>query len=371
MKPDVKGGAYSLGAVREDWHLLDDEAFPEIGSVKLVSHEDFSSTPEIPVRYIEPGPLAALFARVPLLYWFFYAWRLLARGRDAVLIVNGGNALLWFWCGLLRACFFRSSKLFCWDIFVEFILGSEKRVPFLPFLRITTRHKELLARFILSQYELNVLWSAKQVPAHARHFKLPAEKFIFLPFKANHSKNEGFHIDMGNFIFAGGNGKRDYRCLIEAVRGTGIPVIISATDPAVRKTIEQLPNVMVVGAPEPAFGMLQAASRLVVIPMIYSGLKGGGEANFCNAMWHGKPIVAADSIAASDYVVEGETGFVTESGDSHALRERILQLWKDPGLCQEMGRKGRQHVEKYFTHRLFIRRLLRLALICGNHHEPI
>lgn len=359
--------------VRENWRILDDESFSVIDDVRLISHEEFTSASEIKVEYIESGKIAKLFSKIPVLYWLIYAVRLF-RSADAksVVIVNGGITLLWMWCGLLNAFpIFGKRKLFCWDVFVEYILGQEKRLWFFPLIKITTQKKERLARFILRQYGLNVLWSRKQVATHAKHFNLPEQIFVFLPFKANHSKRETYDIPMGNFIFAGGNGKRDYKCLIEAVRGTGIPVIISATDPAVRKAIEPLPNIMVVGAPEPAFGQLQAASSFVVIPMTYSGLKGGGEANFCNAMWHKKPVIGVDSIAAEDYIIEGETGYVVQSGDFNALRERIMTLWNNQTLCDEMGQKGCKHVTMNFTHVKFIRRLLRLAMLYGNDESFI
>jgi glycosyltransferase involved in cell wall biosynthesis len=151
--------------------------------------------------------------------------------------------------------------------------------------------------------------------------------------------------------------------LIEAVRDTNIPVIISTTDPEVRRSIEPLPNVIVLGAPEPAFAQLQAAAEFVVIPMVHTGLKGGGEANFCNAMWHGKPVIAADSIAAADYIIEGETGYVVPSGDAGVLRTRILELWNTPDLAAEMGQTARIHAVENFCHSAFIRRLLALTLL--------
>ena len=104
---------------------------------------------------------------------------------------------------------------------------------------------------------------------------------------------------------------------------------------------------------------------MVVIPMIYSGLKGGGEANFCNAMWHRKPIIAVDSMAAEDYIIDGKTGYVVQAGDSGTLKERIITLWNNRDLCHDMGQNGRKHVEINFTHALFIQRLLRLSLLYG------
>lgn len=363
---------YSMDNIRQDWRILDEDNFPEIKGVRLVSHEEFTSVPEIQVDYVTPGRIASLFSNISVIYWLIYAVKLfLSSDKKTVIIVNGGNTMLWLWCGIINAIsVFGKRKLFCWDVFVEYILGTEKRLKFFPFMKMTVKRKEKLARFILKQYGLNVLWSRKQVATHAQHFDLPEHHFIFIPFKANHSKNGTFDIPMGNFVFAGGNGKRDYKCLVDAVRDTGIPVIISATDPAVRKGIEHLPNVMVLGAPEPAFAQLQAASRFVVIPMKYSGLKGGGEANFCNAMWHGKPVIAVDSIAAEDYIVDGETGFIVPTGDSQSLRKRILELWENATLCCEIGLKGHKHVENNFTHIRFLRRLLRLAKVYGDETTP-
>ena len=358
----------TIDDVRNDWRVLDNASFTVPNDVRLISHEKFTGETEINVEYVEPGKIAQLFSKISILYWLLYAIRLFSLSDSrSVVIVNGGVTYLWLWCGLLNAFpILGKRKLLCWDIFVEYILGTEKRLKFFPFIKITTQRKEQLARFILKQYALNVLWSKQQVATHAKHFNLPEHHFIFLPFKANHSKRETYDIPIGNFIFAGGNGKRDYKCLIEAVRGTDIPVIISATDPAIRKTIEPLPNVIVLGAPEPAFAQLQAASRFVVIPMIYSGLKGGGEANFCNAMWHRKPVIAVDSIAAEDYMIDGHTGYVVPSGDRILLRKKIMLLWKDDELCMKMGVNGRKTVEKYFMHKLFVRRLLRLAIVSNQ-----
>ncbi|MCX7424295.1 MAG: glycosyltransferase [Planctomycetia bacterium] len=204
------------------------------------------------------------------------------------------------------------------------------------------------------------------VEPHAEWLKLPKERFIFLPFKANHSKGPSYRLPIENYVFAGGNSKRDYKTLADAVRDTGIPVIVSATDPTVHNRIEQLPNIIALAASEPAFAQLQAGARFVVVPMIDTGLRGGGEANICNGMWHGKPVIAVDRMAAEDYIMEGETGFVVPPGDAVLLRRRILELWNDPEKCREMGRKAKQHVEANFTHEAFIRRLLRLATLVGG-----
>ena len=357
----------TLDNVWNDYRLLDSEDFTVPKNVRLISHENIAVVSGIHVDRINPNSFVKLFKWFSPLFSFFYVLQLLlAADRNTVVIVNGGSTL-WLYFGYINRFFFRSRKtLLLWDVFVEYHLGVEKRLRFFPLIKVKTSWKECIAKNSLRGFDIAVHWSKKQVGTHAKWFGLPERLFIFLPFKANHSKNPEYDIPMDDFLFAGGNGKRDYATLVEAVRGTNIPVIISATDPRVRKTIGVLPNVIVLGAPEPAFAQLQAASRLIVIPMIDSGLKGGGEANFCNAMWHRKPVIAVDNMAAEDYIVEGETGYIVPCGDSQLLKQRILELWNDPKKCREMGEKGHEHVLKNFTHEKFIRRLVRLALILGD-----
>ena len=362
----------TLEQVRADYHVLDGSGFIPPEGVRLISHEKYADNLEVPVEYIASNRLVRLFRRFGPVATPLYALQLFfAAEKNTVLIVNGGSGL-WQMLGFLnRVPFFRHRTLYLWDVFVEYMLGTEKRMKFFPLLKFKTRWKEALARHALAGYDLIVPWSRKQAAAHARYYRLPEEKFIFLPFKSNHSNPARYpqdalcKVSLGRFVFSGGNGKRDYQCLVEAVRGTDIPVIISATDPAVQKQIELLPNIILLGAPEPAFAQLQSICTLAVIPMIDSGLKGGGEANYCNIMWHGKPLIACCNMAAEDYIIEGETGFVVPSGDSERLRRRILELWNDPERAEQMGRNGHQHVAENFTHDLFVRRLLRLALVLG------
>lgn len=352
--PPQGGKHVTLRDAQRDWRVLDTPSLTVPAGVRLISHERFSTCPEFQVDYIRPSWLSRVTHSLKPLSDLLYAAQLLGRcTSDTVLILNGGGSLPLF-TGLLNRLFFlRRRRILCWDLFVE----------------VNERWKIKLVRAAMGGMTLCLVWSKDQVPAHARFLDMPEERFLFIPYKANHSKNPHYDLPMGNFIFAGGNGKRDYQCLIAAVRHTGIPVVISATNPQVRGLIEPMGHVIVLGAPEPAFAQLQAASRFVVFPMIFTGLKGGGEANFCNGMWHGKPVIAADSIAAKDYIIDGETGYVVPSGDAEALRQRILELWNDPERVARMGVAARRHAEESFTHQAFIRRLLRVAALLGRSSQ--
>ncbi len=343
----------TLDRVREDWRILHrgDLAYPD--GIRLLSDQQVTPSEAAQVEHVSPGRIASFFRRFRPLYFFLHAWRLLrSAGSNCVVITNGGTPI-WFFAGLMNRFLIRKRRILCWGIFLE----------------TNSRWKKALLRAALRGIDLAAIWSGKQVATHAKFLNLPESKFIFVPYKSNHSKQVSSEIPIGNYVFAGGNGKRDYRCLIEAVRGTDIPVVISATDPQVRESIERLPNVIALAAWEPAFSQLQAGCRFAVIPMISTGIKGGGEANFCNVMWHSRPVVAADDMAAHEYIEEGVTGYVVPSGDAQALRRRMLELWNDQDKTREMGRRAREHVETRFTHGLFIERLLRLALLLGRARQ--
>jgi glycosyltransferase involved in cell wall biosynthesis len=100
-----------------------------------------------------------------------------------------------------------------------------------------------------------------------------------------------------------------------------------------------------------------------------TGLKGGGEANMCNGMWHGKPVIAMDRMSAADYIVDGKTGYIISPGDVSTLRQRILDLWHDQQKCSSMGMEAKKHAEANFSHEAFVRRLLRLATLCKAHRN--
>ncbi|MET7402782.1 glycosyltransferase family 4 protein [Dactylosporangium sp. NPDC005572] len=59
----------------------------------------------------------------------------------------------------------------------------------------------------------------------------------------------------------------------------------------------------------------------------------------------GLPVVAGDSGGAPDAVREGETGFVVDGRDVHAVAERLTNLLTDPFLASRMGAAGRAWVE--------------------------
>jgi glycosyltransferase involved in cell wall biosynthesis len=81
------------------------------------------------------------------------------------------------------------------------------------------------------------------------------------------------------------------------------------------------------------------------------------------AMVHGKPLVATRVGGIPELVLEGETGYVVDRGDTRAMADRILRLARDPGLRKQLGAAGRRRAEAEFDVRKNVAALLDLYQI--------
>ena len=67
------------------------------------------------------------------------------------------------------------------------------------------------------------------------------------------------------------------------------------------------------------------------------------------AMACGLPVVSTRVGAASDFIVDGETGFLTDARDVEAIADRIVRLASEPELRRQMGSAARARVEAQYS----------------------
>lgn len=67
----------------------------------------------------------------------------------------------------------------------------------------------------------------------------------------------------------------------------------------------------------------------------------------------GKPVVATRAGGPLDIVEDGKTGFLVPVGDAEPLAGAVISLLREPGLSDEMGRAGRERVERMFDNKLY------------------
>jgi len=76
------------------------------------------------------------------------------------------------------------------------------------------------------------------------------------------------------------------------------------------------------------------------------------------AMACGLPVIATTNTGAEDVVRDGTDGYVIPIRNVEILKERILTLYHDPDLCQQMGQNAIRRVHAEFTLERYVQRLL-------------
>lgn len=94
---------------------------------------------------------------------------------------------------------------------------------------------------------------------------------------------------------------------------------------------------------------------LVLFPSIYPeafGIVG------IEAMMRAKPVVGFDSGGVSTWLKDGETGFLVDTENENAMREKIEMLLEDSELYNKMGSKARDEAMIRFTPEVHMNKLL-------------
>jgi len=197
-----------------------------------------------------------------------------------------------------------------------------------PFMRWLKRLQLQTAARSVDRF---VVWAKHEVRDYAREFGIPEHKFVFLPFH-NTVDRYSFQVRDNGYVFSGGNGDRDYSVLLDAVRGTDIPVFIASTACHLFEGLDIPSNVTLRGVSPQKFRELLAGCTVNVVCMQDGLLHSGGQQTLINSMCLGKPTIVVGPRAAEGYLQDGVNGFVIGHGDSSALRQRLNDLWGDASL---------------------------------------
>jgi len=190
-----------------------------------------------------------------------------------------------------------------------------------------------------------LIWGEADVERYARAHGLARERLEFHPF---HTTLAGYDFEIRDdgYIFAGGNGARDYATLISALAPLGYPVFIATTLPGVADLARQHPQITVAGISPAEFRRKMAASTLVVECHDAGFFRTGGHQTFLNAFYMGKPFVMADRESARGYFEDGELGYVLDHGDAAGVRRRVAELLADEELRAQMGERARRYARQ-------------------------
>jgi glycosyltransferase involved in cell wall biosynthesis len=178
---------------------------------------------------------------------------------------------------------------------------------------------------------------------------LPAERVVFLHDKVDHAFFKPQDVPSGGYILSVGREQRDYRTLIEAVRGTRLRLVIipsslwmpshEIADGALPPNVEirqQLPFV--------ELRALYAAAAAVAVP-IRSGVDYAAGVNaVLEGMAMAKPVIVSASPGLTGYLDE-RCVRVVPAGDHVALRASLLQLTEASDDARALGQHARAVIE--------------------------
>jgi trehalose synthase len=88
--------------------------------------------------------------------------------------------------------------------------------------------------------------------------------------------------------------------------------------------------------------------------MIQPSMREGFGLSVTESLWKEKPVVASNVRGISFQIKNGESGFLVEPNDTEEFANRIVEILRNPGLGERMGKKGKEFVRR----NLLITRLL-------------
>lgn len=193
-----------------------------------------------------------------------------------------------------------------------------------------------------------VVWASHELKDYSKTFKIPIKKIIYIP---HHHTLEGYVYKIldGNYIFSGGDGDRDYFTLIKAVKDINIRVFIATRRKDVLNNKKLPKNIIAFPTTNENFRKIMAASKMVIVPMEKNLLHSGGQQTYLNAMAMGKPVIVADDKGASDYINNGQNGFVINSGDVNQLKATINLLLNNNKLSTDISLNAKDTYIKFST----------------------
>jgi colanic acid/amylovoran biosynthesis glycosyltransferase len=101
---------------------------------------------------------------------------------------------------------------------------------------------------------------------------------------------------------------------------------------------------------EEVLGLL-GKSHLFLAPSVtsHSGDQEGIPVVLMEALASGLPVISTHHTGIPEIVYDGESGFLVPERDAEALADRLTRLMERREVWQEMGQKGREHIDEHYN----------------------
>lgn len=219
-----------------------------------------------------------------------------------------------------------------------------KRAGLLPGTQLIATTQSYLSDAQVAHLARVIIYSRKEV---ALRDPAVQAKYVFVPLPADGDyrglEPGGEPASQEGYVFSGGGAGRDFATLIDAVRGTEIPLRIVTFSPESLGYDAPLPDNCTVEWRMPPRQFLErvAAARFVVVPLI-RGEHPHGHTTVVQALRLGKPVITTNNASVDDYIRNGEEGLLVEPGDVAGYREALLRLQNDEALFAHCQARAQQ-----------------------------
>jgi glycosyltransferase involved in cell wall biosynthesis len=250
------------------------------------------------------------------------------------------------------------------------IIGSANRIApwfanfkkwgWLPDVKLVASSQSYLTDNQVKWMECIIVYCSSEITTHALSLQ-PRYKFIPLP--ADGPVDIYRNSPTGDFIFSGGGAGRDFAALIEAVRGTNIPLEIVTFSLKTLNYQGQLPdNVKVTWrVPLHQFINLMASAKFVAIPLT-PGSHPHGHTTVVQALSLGKAIISTSSASVDDYITQQKEGILVSPSNVLDYRQAILEMSENHLFRSQCEKYSREKIPQ-LSYQAYAERL---AKLCQN-----
>jgi glycosyltransferase involved in cell wall biosynthesis len=204
----------------------------------------------------------------------------------------------------------------------------------------TLQRKVMTASF--TQVTKFVCFSTLEQKIYSEYFEIPLEKIDMIHWSVH--RPAGFiaedRIERGDYICALGSQGRDYDALFSAMKLIpNIRLVIVASSENIAG-LEIPKNVTVhTNIPYSRASNILRHSRFMVVPLRDREVP-CGHVTIVAAMFHGKAIVATNSMGIHDYIKDEDTGVFYDPKDVQDLARKITYLWEDCARARLLSENG-------------------------------
>jgi glycosyltransferase involved in cell wall biosynthesis len=254
-------------------------------------------------------------------------------------------------------------------VMIVHVLSARKKVLVYRLLRLGRRIDRML------------VYSSFQQRFITEQLGFPADRVTLTPFMVDTRFFAADQVEAAAepMVCSAGLEHRDYRTLIDAVRGLDVRVVLAAASPWSKHADSSAganlpPNVEVCRLGFADLRQLYADAAVVVMPLHDVEFQ-AGVTTILEAMSMGKAVICSRTAGQTDVIVDQQNGIYVPPGDAPALRAAIVALLDEPDRAASLGAAARRRVESDCEVRVYAERLAgvveRAAALVGPGLAPL